>query len=354
MANEKKEYEIPPLKVGEDGIVYLFDPRPKLSRDHPAHGRGYMGVEENGNIHVFWHRFTRVNGQFQRVLVHSGGVLGFDDIERPMRQCVRMIKKYIGVEETVEELGEQEPEETSFQPPLTLREFTDRLGETTQTVIIPGHVEWVRGVKGEFDRAIRQMTINSSGISFGNSRKTFEVLSERLNRSKNPFLKEAGEAVDEVLASDDRFAQFAALRRGNADILDRMAEIDNMVVAIMGRFNRLDAHRSISEDTVLRLANVVFDQKMRFNRVIVASGYLSIVRRLSHSAEVNLGLLITNPFKIRSQKLSHLVDLENILEAEGSKRVEAVIDQIAGELSIWKDDIRQARRGRFEDRFPVS
>lgn len=239
MADERKEYEIPPLKKGEEfsephwsgrpvKIVHVFDPRTSHSRDNLIHGRGFMGVRENGNIDVFWHRFARVDGQFRRVLVHSGGIAGFDDIEKPMRQFVRIIKRYIGIEETVLEISEQEPEETSLQPPVTLREFTNKLDETAQTVIIPGHIEWVREVKGEFDRAMRQMTVNSAGLSFGNSRKTFEVLSERLDRSKNPFLKEAGVAVDEVLTSDDRFIQFAALRRGNANILDRMAEIDDI------------------------------------------------------------------------------------------------------------------------------
>lgn len=127
-----------------------------------------------------------------------------------------------------------------------------------------------------------------------------------------------------------------------------------ILVAIMGRFNRLDAHRVSSEDTVLRLANVVFYQKVRFDRVLSSPDYTTVLQRLSHSVKINLGLLVANPFKIRSQKLSQLVDLENILEAEGSKRVEAVINEVAGELSIWKDDIREARRGRFENRFPVN
>lgn len=355
--------EIPPLKAGEtltwEGvepaqIIHVFDPRRNLPNAHPAFNRGYIGVRENGNVDVFWHRWVIEGRGDQRVLVHHGGPQGFDDIARPMRQCVRMVKGYIGIEETVEEVQEEEEGERELKPPITLRDFVESLHQGAETILIPGHQQWVASIKWEFDRALRQITMSQSGeVSFGGSVESLREIRQRLDHSKNPYLKEAGDNLEQALASDDRFKQFEAIKRGGGRILSRMAEIDDIVLSIMVRYRRLEAHRGYSEEHIAHFANEVFRLKGHFDAATLESKR-QIVSRLASQADTSIELLIANPFKERAKRLGRLPNLADILDLEGRTRAESVLNEAAAELSQWKEDIKVAQKGRLENRYPVA
>ena len=361
---ERPRFEIPPLKAGEmlqlEGvepamIVHVFDARENLRQDHPSFGRGYIGVRESGNVDVFWHRWVGEGRGFRRVLVHNGGPKGFDDIERPMRQCVRMVKRYIGIEETVEERQEEEEGERELKPPITLRDFAESLHAGRETILIPGHEQWVASLKWEFDRAIREITVSSSGaVNFGGSVESLKSIRQRLDSSKNPYLRQAGDDLEEALASDDRFKQFAALRRGGGRTLSRMAEIDDIVLSIMVRHGRLEAHRGSCEDNLGHFANEVFRLKGRLDKTQTSEEYQPTAARIANLSASQLPIFITNPFKERAGRLNRLPDLGTILETDGRVRTDRVLNEAAAELSQWKEDIKTATRGRFADRFPVA
>lgn len=345
------ERELPPLKVGENGIIYVFDSRSDLGSDHPAYGRGYMGVRGDGNLDVFWHRWVRIRGGgFRSVLTHHGGPNGFGDIEIPIRQCRRIITGYLGIEETIETEGDLKEEDQ--RPPVNLQEIGSLIGESAQTIVIPGYQEWALSIKSQIDRAIRQIITRPGYLSPGGSIGTLQELQRQLDRSRNPFLKGAGDDIEEALLSDDRFRQLAALQRGGQRIIDRMAQIDSMVVSVMQRHNRLEAHRSNTESNVKRLYFEVMRVQGRWEK-LSDEERPRVVARLAADSTLYLNALVSNPYRIRSQKYNGLKNLYELFEIKGLKRAASVIREAAIGLRGWKDDIDEAQKGRFTDRYPI-
>lgn len=360
MVEQESTRELPPLKIGEtlrwpdinpSLIVYVFDARVGLHRDHPAYGRGFMGVRENGNMDVFWHRWVRgPGGSFRSVLAHHGGRDGFDDIEIPIRQCRRIIRGYMGIEETIEPPDDLKKQEE--RPPITLREFGDLIGQSAQTVFIPGHQEWALDIKSTIDRAVREITSRPGSLSLGGSINILQGLRGKLDRSKTPLLNQAGDDIEEALSSDDRFKQLAALKRGGQKMIDRMAQIDSMVISVMQRHNRLEAHRSNAESNVRQLYFEVMRVQGKWDgfsgeeRPKVASGLVA-------DSTLYLNALVTNPFRQKSKRLSQLRSLDTILKERGSERVATDIKRAAVRLSNWKDEIDEAQKGRFLNRYPI-
>lgn len=354
-----QEIEIPPLKVGETysephwssgptRVVHVFDARTNLRRNHPAYGRGYIGVRESGNIDVFWHHWQKQpDGNFGSVLAHHGGMYGFPDIEIPIRQCRRIIAGYLGIEEAIEET--EGLAEAEIHPPVNLREFADILG--TQTIFVPGAAAWAMDIKTTIDRAIRQVISRPGYLNLGTSVNILQNMRQKLTLSTNPFLQETGEAIEEALLSDDRFKKMEALQRGGQSIIGRMAQIDSMVLSVMQRHNRLEAHRSYSESVATSWALEVFRQKAKLD---AGEDTATIAQKIKEASIEATGNLITNPFKERTQKLYELGTLGSVLEMEGPNRVAMLINKGVIELSFWKDEIREARRGRFRDRYPVN
>lgn len=344
MAYFERTREIPPLKVGENGIVYVFDTRSGLSPDDPGYKRGYMGVRESGNIDVFWHRWDGLRS----VLAHHGGVHGFPDIEVPIRQCRRIIRGYLGIEETIEMEDDLAVDEV--KPPVSLREFGDLIG-TAQTVFIPGYQDWALSVKAQIDRAVREITSRPGFLNLGGSVQILQNLRQKLDRSRNPLLSELGMDIEEALLANDRFKQLSALRRGGMRIIDRMDQIDSMVLSVMQRHNRLEAHRSNTESNVRRLYFDVMRIQGRFEEPGVDQRKLAA--SLAANATLYLDSLVSNPYKEKSKKFAGLKEVYDLLETEGPDRVAQVIRTSATLLHGWKDDLDEAEKGRFTDRYPV-
>lgn len=354
------ERELPPLKVGETiswpdvnpaTIVYVFDTRAGFNRDHPAYGRGFMGVRENGNMDVFWHRWIRgPGGSFRSVLAHHGGKDGFDDIETPIRQCRRIITGYMGIEEKIE--PGDDLTEADQRPPVNLAEIGNLIDQSTEVVHIPGYQDWALSIKAQIDRATRQVITRPGYLSSGGSINILQALRRQLDRSRNPFLSATGDDIEEALLSDDRFKQFEALQRGGQRMIDRMAQIDTMVISVMQRHNRLEAHRSNTESNIRRLYSAVMSAQGRWDGLEYTERPV-VVSRLTADSTLYLNALVSNPYQKRGQRVAQLKNLDNILVVRGHERVGTVIKRTAVELSHWKDDIDEAQRGRFTDRYPV-
>lgn len=353
----REDREIPPLKQGEpivwpdlpaDLITHVFDARTNLQRTDRAYGRGYMGVRSSGNIDVFWHRWEIGSNGISRVLTHHGGKEGFPDIEIPLRQCRRIIAGYIGIEDEIEPEDELAPSDQ--KPPVSLREFGNLLGEV-KTFVIPGHQQWVENVRIIIDQAIREVVYRPGNFSLGRSFDMLQAVRTKLDISTNPLLRETGMELEEALLAEDRFGKLAALQRGGQRILARMGQIDGTVLSIMNRHNRLEAHRTNSEETVLRLANEIFRQKSKLDDGVGNPDL--IYRALDRQAKTVVGELKTNPFKRRAERLSQMTDLEVILTHSGSEVASGIVEKAAKELVFWKKEIKEAQRGRFNNRFPV-
>ena len=341
MAYFERTREIPPLKLGENRIAYVFDAR--------EDGRGYMGVREDGNIDIFWHRWKKAGGGFRRVLVHHGGIHGFNDIETPIRQCRRIIRGYLGIEDTIE--AEDDLTADEARPPVSLKEFGDLIG-SAQTVVIPGYQDWALGVKDQINRAIREITSRPGFLSLGGSIQVLQNLHQKLDRSRNPLLNELGADIEEALLADDRFKQLNALRRGGMRIIDRMDQMDSMVLSVMLRHNRLEAHRSNTENNIRRLYLDVMRVQGRWQEA-AADQLPKLVASLAANSTLYLDSLISNPYKEKGKKFASLKGIYELLETAGPDRVAQVIKVSATGLHDWKDDIDEAQKGRFTDRYPV-
>lgn len=356
MAERSSQDEIPPLKeeetldfpkVDQVKIVHVFDPN--------AYGRGYFGVDEQGNIQSFLHQWIRYklpDGQVRtvRILTHQGGPRGFSDIERPMRQYGRIIKRYLGA---YEDIGEEEPGEEKLGPPLGLREFADELQQTAQFVEIPGHRQWVWEVRSLIDNATLNLITPINPLTLNFRLEPLRELNKKLDASKNPYLRSIGNDLEHIFESDDRFQRLALLSRAGGTVLERMREIDRITIALMERYRKLEVHRDSCEENVLRLAREVFGDLRRFGEVQTPEQQ-RLVANLSATASLTINDFIANPFKERISRVSRLHGLKDILEIEGGDRVKEVLRTASLELSTWREEIRAARKGRFPDRYPVN
>lgn len=327
-----REVDIPPLKVGEGGIVHVFDARFSLRRDHPAYNRGYMGVRKTGNIDVFWHRWVRQpDGSYKSVLAHHGGANGFPDIEIPIRQCRRIIRGYMGVEEELE-VGDDLVEAS---PPADLPAFSELLGRAAETIFIPGQQQFILGLKAQIDRAIREVTSRPGSLQLGGSLNILQGLSSQLARSNQPLIQQINEHILGVVLSNDRFTQFEDLIKGGQVALERLGQMDRIVVSTMHRHNRLEAHRSNSESVAVNWALEVFRQKGKLDK---GENPDLVAQVVADSTRQVTAQLFTNPFKTRSEKISRILG--------------GNINKGAAELSFWKDEIREVQRGRY-NRYPL-
>ncbi|MEK7616472.1 MAG: hypothetical protein AAB414_00265 [Patescibacteria group bacterium] len=362
MQEERPRFERPPLEplqvlnwpnTKPSLIMRIIDPIER--QGHPNYGRGYIGIDEEGNIRSFLHRWKTQRSEegqrLVRVLSHQGGPSGFDDIERPMRQYVRIIKRYLGIEEVVEE--EKETGEEEVMPPLGLREFAQGLDQTVQTVVIGGHKDWVFDVRRLIDEATRGLLQPTPSISLGFRIDPLRTLSSRLNRSTNPYLKGAGQALEEMFTEDDRFKRFAALQRAGGSILDRMREIDEIAISLMVRYRRLEAHRNYSEDRVINLHSQAFKTKKSWDDATDLEARSQLALKLSQDAKMQILELLANPFKERAKRLLPLTYFEQILGTQGPQRAQKVLTDAVFELNQWKEDITFRRSGQPLDRFPV-
>lgn len=329
--------EIPPLQEGqpiywpnvtEDRIVHVFDRRTEYLKSHPAYGRGYMGVRSSGNVDVFWHRWKKLpNGRIVSALAHHGGPEGFDDIETPIRQCRRIITGYIGIEETLEEDGVEEPA-------ANFKDFSELLGATADTVYIPGQQQFILDIKSQIDKAIRQVTVNPRSLRMGGSINILQDQSTKLERSTQPMKRALNEQLRQAITSSDRFSQFEALLKGNQGVLEILADMDRKVVATMHRHNELDAHRSVSESVAVTWALAVLKQKANLDAM---KDVALVAQRVKEAEDQAVSQLITNPFRKKALRIQRF----------------HTISRKAIELSNWKQDIREAQRGRYTDRYPV-
>ena len=353
-------FEVAPLKQDETlewpnvdpvEIVCVLDPNNRVHLPNPNFERGFIGVDERGNIQTFLHRWRREklsNGESRlvKVLIHQGGPQGFDSIEDPMRQYVRIIKRYIGIKVKLED-GED-----VLQPPLGLRDFAEELHRTEDSITIPGHKDWVRSLGSLIDQATRDITFSKDPTVLNARLEPLQEMSERLNKSTNPYLKNAGSDLEEVIASDDRFRKLAALQRAGGSALDRMREIDQITISLMRRYRRLEVHRGNSETVVRRLALKVFRSSARWQHE--EEQRQKIANSFSRDSLIELDQLITNPFKERAKRLRPLNYLNSTFETAGPGSVERVIEKAVYELDMWKEEVDAAIKGRFQDRYPVS
>lgn len=359
---DRPEFERAPLKGNEIlrwpkvepvNIIRVFDANRKVGRAHRNFERGYLGVDERGNIQSFLHQWTEQklpDGSSRLVsnLTHQGGPGGFDDIERPMRQYVRVIKRYMGVIVAIED--EDDGEEV-LQPPLNFREFADSLRQTEKLTRVEGHKDWVRDVGHLIDQAILDVTTPKNPTILNVKRETLEGIKQRLDRSKNPLLDSIGSELGEVIGSSDRFKKLAALQRAGGSVLDRMRAIDQIVLALMIRHSRLEAHRQSSEEKVLRIAKAVNSSHARWAENEDARSH--IVQNLPGNIRSDLDDLITNSFRERAKRLQQLKNLALIIENDGPGRVKRILDNAVVELDTWGEGIKAAINGRVKDRYPV-
>jgi hypothetical protein len=310
------EREIPPLKAGENSIVHVIDPR----RD----GRGYMGVRDTGNLDVFWHRW---NGS-SRVLTHHGGMDGFPDIDIPLRQCRRVITGYIGIEEVIEE---DLPE---ANPPTNLRDFSDLLNVAAESVYIPGSQQVILDIKSQLDRAVREVTIFPGGLRVGGSLNILMELGKKLERSTQPQKQELNSYIQQAVYSNDRFTRFEALLKGSGEALGLLSYIEGVLVGTMQRHNKLEAHRSNLESVAVTWALEVLKQKANLDAVTDTD---LVAKKVQEAEDEALSQLITNPFRKKALRIQRF----------------HTVSRKAIELSIWKQDIKEAQRGRYTDRYPL-
>lgn len=360
MAYSERRRELPPLQEGQTltwpdvnpaTIVYVFDTKPGLSPDDPMYKRGYIGVRASGNVDVFWHRWVKgPEGTFRSALSHHGGKDGFPDIDVAIRQCRRIITGYVGIEDTIE-IGDN-LERSEPKPPVSLRDFGEFIGTNAETIFIPGAEAWAMDVKTQIDRAVREIISKPGSLRLGDSIRILQALSSKLNRSTNPLLNEIGGAVQRVFLTDNRFEQLDELRRGEQMIIDRMAQISSMVVSVMQRHNRLEAHRSNAEANVRRLYFDVLRKQGQWTKA-GEDEFPGLAGNLVADARLYLDSLITNPFRQRSKRFDPLRDLDTTLKIAGPDAAAQVIKTSAIELHNWKEEIYEAQRGRFTDRYPV-
>ena len=223
--------------------------------------------------------------------------------------------------------------------------------ESTNIITIPGHQQWAQMVKWEFDRAVREITVTRGDTLRGVSREALSNLRSRLDRSGNPYLHSAGDLLEEALLSDDRFKSLAALRRGSLNILSRIEQIESIILSVMQRYNKLDAHRQSNEQSVRQM---YFEVVRSFGKWQGNQEARTVTaENLAVFARPYLDSFITNPYKLRSNKLGNLADLVVVMETEGADWAGRIIVNATKELNMWKEEVDEDVKGRFQDRFPV-
>lgn len=333
-------------KVEPDIVVDVID-RPT----------GHLVVAaQTGNVHAWWGRWIPDPGnpnQMLKVLTHHGGRYGWNDIQKPIDQHSHVLEENLGHEVKVES---QVP--TVPAKPRSLEQFVVAVRTAPDIIEVQGRRAWAGEAVHLIDHAMRGIVYPLANATEMNSRANqLEILQEKLQRSTNPHFRFAGQSLAEGLVTEGS-RRLVAFKKSNDELLNRLIEINDIVLGTFNRAASLERYRMGQENVVISVHQRIVEAKEAWDNAQDNEGREKALNNLRDLFGLNmLASLKVQPFRGRIEEIlqeSHIDTFEDLWLTLDYQGVSRSLTKAESLMQRWSSRIKTRREGAIQTSLPIS